>query len=179
MIHDFEVAPLSWAQIDNQAHKLRADFDLQNVPFFDGIKLLEQVLDNTLGFVRLEVEEDHQMPTAEGLTDPRGEFIRLRESVYRGAWNRNPRDRWTVHHELGHLFIHSRRTMKRVHPETPVLVQPFRSAEAQANRFAAALTMPAYLIRPEMSVDDLMVTFGASRMAATNRIKSLFGKMGR
>lgn len=178
MSHDFEVPPMSWNQIEQYALKLRTDLGLRDVPFFDVIGFLERVLDNTLSFVRLEIEEDRQMPTAEGLTDPRGEFIRLRVSVYRGAYNNRPRDRWTVAHELGHLFLHSRRTMKRLSQQERKSVPAFKSAEAQANCFAAGLLIPAHLVPATMQVEEIMLQFGVSREAATLRLSNLREKRG-
>ncbi|MBY3201338.1 ImmA/IrrE family metallo-endopeptidase [Rhizobium laguerreae] len=102
------------------------------------------------------------------------------------------RQRFTIAHECGHLVMHHDRLSNVVHVDKqfPVLMRDQRSAtgtelmEIQANKFAAALLMPARLFDQEVSslsfdIDDdapfeeLAKKFKVSRQAVELRIRSL------
>jgi len=66
--------------------------------------------------------------------------IKLREDVYRGAWNNNGRDRYTACHELAHFLLHREVKMARVREDNHPI---YRDAEWQADTFAGSLLMSA------------------------------------
>ncbi|OFI48337.1 hypothetical protein BG261_08630 [Floricoccus tropicus] len=90
----------------------------------------------------------------------------------------NPRDKFTLAHELGHLFLH-------YDPERPELIYSRKGTgkiEYEANEFAAAFLMPEDIYRQVImencsadQVDILEVAreFGVSKDAAANRGKFL------
>lgn len=95
------------------------------------------------------------------------------------------RDRFTIAHELGHLFIHFP-IVQKTHPgdgmyatrwvdeSNPDLIR----AEWEANWFAAAFLMPEVIFRSVFrslngSLELTSVQFGVSIMAATIRAKTL------
>lgn len=168
---DFIVPPRRWAEIGGIANNLRHRLGLAEEPHLPVIELIERVLDQKLGLVRLEVGDRHEMDGAEGLTCPNGEFIMLREDVYSGVWAGDRRARFTTAHELGHWALHTNISMARARrgDGTP----NYRLAEPQANQFAAELLMPEGFVDGSDDENDLMERFGVSFSAAHNRLRYL------
>lgn len=93
------------------------------------------------------------------------------------------RDRFTIAHELGHLFLHFPK-VKRDHPGCPMVAtrkiepgdQTQQRAEWEANWFAAAFLMPAQSFREYYAKHGTVRTtakFGVSQSAAEVRAKTL------
>jgi Zn-dependent peptidase ImmA (M78 family) len=169
---DYVVPPMSWADISRHAESLREQLGLTAVPFCPVIDVLERVLYQELDFVELQVRDEKEMGSAEGYTCPSGSFIRLRLDVYEAACANDGRARFTVAHELGHLFLHRNLPLARARSDDNV--PPFRRSEPQANRFAADLLMPRSFMNASDSVAAVMKRHGVSMEAAVNRIDNLF-----
>ena len=168
---DFKVPPQSSAAIGSKADRVRKQFGLDAYPYVPVIELIEQVLDYQLGLVRFEVGSKKEMGRAEGYTCPNGEFIMLREDVYRGACAGEKRARFTAAHELGHWHMHTNIPLARAKQGDGTKV--YCLAEWQANQFAAQFLMPKGFINTFDGEDDLMERFGVSWGAARNRIRYL------
>lgn len=168
---NFIVPARSWANIEQSAHSWRAKFGLAQVAYLPIMVLIEDVLDKGLGLLTLIVAEKAEMQSAEGYTDPGGEFIMLREDVYRGACAGRARDRFTAAHELSHWIIHTKIPLAR---EMPGQVVPkFRLSEPQANQHASELLMPAQFFSRFDTVQSVMERHGVSYQAASHRLEYL------
>src|SRR5262245_44694104 len=137
---NFVVPPRSWDDIAAITRSVRGTFSLTQVPYFPIMELIERVLDHKLGWLSVCVGTAAEMDGAEGLTDPSGKFIKLREDVYLDAWNGKGRARFTACHELGHWVMHRDVPMARTKPG--VKYPAYELAEPQANQFAGELSMP-------------------------------------
>lgn len=171
---DYVVPPMTWAAIASRADWLREQLGLTTEPFCPVIDVLEKVLDQKLGFVRMEVGDPNEMGRAEGYTCPNGTFIRLRLDVYEGACANDGRARFTVAHELGHLFLHKDMPLARANPGDNV--PAYRRSEPQANRFAAELLMPRRFMKAGDSIATVTSRHGVSDAAAKHRIDNLFNR---
>ncbi|WP_462410374.1 ImmA/IrrE family metallo-endopeptidase [Neobacillus sp. Marseille-QA0830] len=90
------------------------------------------------------------------------------------------RKRFTIAHELGHYFLHYTKNNLYVDRELSFFRNnpdfSSRDIEIEANKFAAALLMPAdrvkreWEIRKNPTVDELAALFGVSISAMGNRI---------
>lgn len=165
---NFIVPPKSWDAIENTAYDFRSFLGLADIPYFPVIDVMEKVLDHKLG-VTLEVCSLQEMGPAEGYASPQGDFIRLREDVYRNALKGRGRDRFTACHEIGHLLLHANQPLSRVVNEN--FVPPFRLSEPQANHFAACLLIPKSFVDPLADEEDLSTEHGTSIRAARLRIE--------
>jgi Zn-dependent peptidase ImmA (M78 family) len=166
----YRAKPISWLRIAEIADAFRDQLGMSNTKFFPVIQVLERVLDQQLGIIRIEVEDDKIMGDAEGFTDPAGEFIRFSETVYREAYQDRPRARWTAAHETGHLFLHTRQPLTRLTNKAAIeAMKPFECPER--NQFAAELLMPRRFINGNTPVTEVTRDFGVSEEAATKRIK--------
>lgn len=171
---NYVVPPWSWEGLGKLTDNIRVQFSLASQPEFPVMEFLETVLDQKLGAVRLEVETMEEMGDYEGLTDPNGQFIRLREDVYEKAWEGDTRARFTVAHELGHFFLHTGQPMARAVPQNTV---KFRLTEPQANQFAAEILMPRNFMRTDDIVPVVMARHRVSQAAASNRIRYMREKV--
>lgn len=172
---DYVVPPWKWAEIGQLTDRLRVQFSLSAEPEFPVMEFLENVLDQQLNAVRMEIESEADLGAFEGLTDPDGQFIVLREDVYKKAWAGDGRARFTVAHELGHLFLHTGKPMARASPR--VRVPHYRLSEPQANQFAAELLMPRGFISPADTVYAVCQRHGVSQEAAGNRLNYMREKV--
>ncbi|MER9233269.1 ImmA/IrrE family metallo-endopeptidase [Mesorhizobium sp. M0622] len=154
---------------------LRTQFSVATEPKFPVMEFLEKVLDQRMGFVRLELGTKAELGPFEGLTDKDGQFIILREDVYENAWQDDGRARFTVAHELGHYFLHTRIPMARASLERKVA--PFRLSEPQANQFASELLMPRGFMRLDDTPAIVASRHATSMEAAANRIKFMKEKV--
>jgi IrrE N-terminal-like domain len=176
----------------------RAERVLASVPswIWDGDTLpvpVEHIADSCFGLHVREVEDLRSapgvpdLPATQGLSGlllpARGEIwvnaVEAREST--------PRRRFTISHELGHWCLHTTggavwcRSQTVDPPDGPA--QPRRAyppEESEANEFAAALLMPAHLVRrhyerlrrrdPDWTFQQLCTIFNASGAAMGRRL---------
>lgn len=168
---NFVCRPRSRANIRAEALNFRKMLKLSNEAYFPVMEVVEEILDQRLGLVELHVGTNEETKGAEGLTDPAGTFLMLRDDVYRLAWSGDGRARFTASHELGHWVLHTGQPL--VLARQGQKVELFRQVEPQANRFAAELLMPAKFFSRSDSEEAIMERHGVSRSAAANRLKSL------
>ncbi len=173
---NYVVPARSWDNIGQIADAVRVQFSLSDEPNFPVMDFLELVLFQRMGIVDLRIGTRKEMGDYEGFTDPKGQFIVLREDVYENAWNGNGRDRFTVAHELGHFFLHTGIPMARAASDSSI--KPFRLSEPQANQFAAELLMPRQFLNAGDTVQSVIDRHGVSINAAANRIRFMSKKWG-
>lgn len=168
---NFIVPARSWDDIEQIAQGWRSKFGLDNVTYTPIMEMMEKVLDNRLEAFTLIPMDSAEMGPAEGYTDPDGEYIWLREDVYKGGWAGEPRDRFTAAHELSHWAIHTKIALARAMPCQKI--PAYRLSEPQANQFASELLMPAKFFSSTDTVHVVMARHGVSYKAATNRLEYL------
>lgn len=125
-----------------------------------------------------EVQPGDEFPESI-IVQPSGEF-----QIFLPTVTTAERDRFTIAHELGHLFLHFPK-VKRDHPGFPMAAtrkvdqtdQAQRRAEWEANWFAAAFLMPEEPFRRYRAAGagatDLARWFGVSQSAAEVRASTL------
>lgn len=136
--------PLSRQKIRNLAFELRKIMGWDDEPYFPIVHFIEWILANP--------EDD----------------MRIRSDVYEGAVQNNPRDRFTLCHELGHYILHQPENISYARGDIPTYQNP----EWQANTFAAELMAPANLVK-DMSIEEIARRCGMSLQAATIQYKEL------
>ncbi|MBP2659688.1 MAG: ImmA/IrrE family metallo-endopeptidase [Firmicutes bacterium] len=157
---------LSRVKIRNLTRELREMVGVQKDLYFPIVPFIEWVLgdpDNDFSYEIIPVTE---MKDTYGTTNTESNIMRIREDVYVGAIERNPRDRFTLCHELGHFLLHQPQFISFARGGVPVYRQP----EWQANTFAAELMAPYDLVK-DMSPDEISVKCGMSMMAANIQYK--------
>ena len=142
---DIAVPPMSKDNIKGIANKFRETIGFSNKLYFPIVQFLEYFLED-LGY-QMEIVEDHELNGAYAVTYPNEKLLKIRESVYNGAVNNNPRDRFTLAHELGHIILHPIEIIGDLKlARTNDIIPAYRNPEWQANTFAGELLAPGNLI---------------------------------
>ena len=111
---------------------------------YDGeFKLLDfvennlSVLDKEYNFAVIPIEE---MPGVYGRTNASKSELFIREDVYEGIRQENPRDLFTLAHELAHYLLHGSDKISFARGNVSIKCDP----EWQANTFASELLKPYF-----------------------------------
>ncbi len=164
---EFIVEPKSRKDIRNYANEFRSIFDLNDTIYFPVVKILD-----FLPFPYEIVDEHELSPTVHADADIEMQYIRIKKSVYIGACRDNGRDRMTIVHEIGHLWLMCQNGIKfqRNFQRTPV--KRYQDPEWQAQCFAGELLMPAHLIQ-NMTPYEIATSCGVSFIAAKYQYRQL------
>lgn len=154
------VIPMSRKSIRMYVHEFRKACGMEKEIFFPIVEFIEWVLP-MLGF-DFEIVSVCEMEKAYGITYTGAKIMKIREDVYEGAINGNPRDRFTLCHELGHFLLHTPERVSFARGTIPVYMTP----EWQANVFAGELMAPYDLVR-NMSKAEIADKCGMSYEAAS------------
>ena len=154
---------LSREKIREFARYVREISGLKETLYFPIVQFIEWLLGNPdhLDF-NYEIVEPQDMQDMYGATNTETNVMKIRRDVYEGAIKGNPRDRFTLCHELGHYLLHRPELMSYARGSVP----RFRDPEWQANTFAGELMAPYDLVK-NMSVKEISEKCGMSRQAAT------------
>lgn len=169
----FVVTPRKKADIYALASAVREVFAgiMGGSPWVPLDRVLELLPEFLPGF-NYEVCEQHEMGADHGQTDPDSLLIRLREDVYEGMCRGAGRDRFTVAHELGHLFLHQGQRPTAFARVGDVATSPiYRNSEWQADTFASALLIDEKIISRFETLQEVQAAFGVSQQAAKARFK--------
>ncbi len=161
---------LNITQIEGMASQILKEHSLFSIPI-DPVTLA-----NNLGIkVNNAVFSDESLS---GLVAKRGENISILVSQSDPPY----RKRFTIAHELGHHFLHLMNDGEFVDNKIDLFrdtesKDDSKKAEIQANQFAAALLMPAELIKKEFAIDknieNLARKFNVSEEAMGYRLQRL------
>ena len=157
--------PLSRWKIRKYVENLKRQLNINNYCEVNIIQIFEH-LSLLLGF-KYEIVEDEELPNEYAETDIINNVIRIRSSVYERAYNGNPRDRFTIAHELGHFFLHSvSYSLARTIEEIKIYENP----EWQANVFAGEFLVPTSHIN-NLTVIEVAKIYNVSKAVARIQLK--------
>lgn len=162
----FKVPPRSRAEIREVAQMLHRSIRF-SAPPFPIVEFTELVLPRVLeGFSFGVLPIDEMGESVHGSTFPSERLIYLREDVYLGAVAGRGRDRMTLAHEIGHLFLHN----TGMHREMPsAQIRRYEDSEWQANCFGGELLVPDWFVQragnPGEIADKCQVSMDAALFA--------------
>jgi Zn-dependent peptidase ImmA (M78 family) len=147
------------------ANNIRSVFQLDGpyVPVDNIYEILPELLP---GF-NFEIIPKEKMGGDEGKTYPGKKLIWIREDVYEGACTGSGRDRFTMAHELGHLFLHADVQLSRENTTAPAKI--YMDSEWQADTFASGFLIDDKYLTTCRSLQDVSSMFGVTRSAANCR----------
>lgn len=156
--------PLSRKTIQKITWELRKMAGCDKILYFPIVHFIEWILANPNNDMAMEFElvDPNKMKDTYGTTNTGKNTMLIRSDVYERAVRGNPRDRFTLCHELGHYLLHQPDLISYARGDVPVYCNP----EWQANTFAAELMAPKNMIGG-MSIEEIMRQCGMSRQAAT------------
>ena len=103
------------------------------------------------------------MPDKYAEYNPIKKELKIRDDTYENAINGIGRDRFTIAHEIGHIFLHSNNvSLARSNEEIPIYCNP----EWQANTFARELLCPINGIIKGDNDETLAKRYGVSKEVA-------------
>ena len=178
-LHGVEVPPLKISNIRDVTETIRSASSLNHAAKYPVLSLLEHWMHLVFDGYDWEVRE--HLPNnqeaccyPDGCPDnPNGPLIILREDVYDAACSGNGRARFTVAHEIGHVFLHKDVPSVHNRMRKGADLQAYENSEWQANTFAGELLMPKSSFAGKCSLDEYCEEMGVSREAAFVQAKKL------
>ena len=135
------------------------------VPILKVLEYIAIVLD-----YELDIVYDDELPYKYAEIYPSEKIIRIRESVYNNAYNGDARSRFTIAHEIGHLFLHENNRISFARTSSTKM-KPYESPEWQANVFAAEFLVPVSNIK-NLTPNEIATKYNVSKKVA--QIQSTF-----
>lgn len=167
----FEVPPTSRAKIESLTSSIRRHFRI-TTPFFPLLQVVELWLPQVWPEFTFSIGTIFDMGDDHGRTFPGHHHIMLREDVYKNVQVNRGRDRLTLAHELGHLFMHDDPILAR-NIRRREEIEPFRSSEWQASAFAGSLLMPVSFLDEAASMIEVVNQCGVTAEAAITQINGM------
>lgn len=148
--------------------KVGLEYDL----YFPILLFVENILPVMVPDFQFEVAPKEEMGNKHGETYPSKNLIRIREDIYLRAAAGEGRDRLTIAHEVGHLFLHEDNSIALCRLEPGDKLKPYEDPEWQANAFGGELLASSYLIAG-MSRREVERKCGVSAAAASVQLKRI------
>ena len=141
--------PTSRKELRFIARRVRRLVGFDTERYFPVVDFLEQVLPRIIkGFV-YDIVEDEDLPGKYAQAIPAENRIEIRQSTYEAAVAGDPRARFTIAHEVGHLLLADEvpdSLVSYARHDRTVPLRAFEDPEWQANEFAAELLAPCRLV---------------------------------
>jgi IrrE N-terminal-like domain len=119
--------------------------------------------------LRIDIVDDDDLPNEEARAYPNRWRIKIRKGMNEGLLRGDARARWSLAHELAHIFLqHPRWSLSR--PRQGDSKEPY---ELEANLFAATFLAPYELAKSRKTIEEIRDQFQISSGAAVSRLKEL------
>lgn len=168
----YKADPVSRERIRQYVRALKRKVGLENELFFPILPFVENCLPLLIPDFQFEVVPINEMGGKHGETYPSTNIIRIREDVYLRAADGEGRDRFTIAHEVGHLFMHEDNAIALCRLAPNQRLKPFEDPEWQADAFGGELLASSYLIKG-MSEREVQEKCGVSSSAAYVQLSAL------
>ncbi len=172
-----EIEALSDAKIEESAALLRRKLGLLDEPAFNVADILQSRLPSVIDNFRLEFFAEADKPNLSAYYQNVPPRIFVRKEVFDRAYKGDPSARYTLAHELGHVFLLSRWQYLSSNRRQDMLKA--MTFETSAHRFAMAFLMPNYLLRGMTDVHEISRQFKVSLAVAEQRMQALYSRAGR
>lgn len=156
--------------IEHYVYQIKKELGLEKSCYFPVVQFLELILSQLIDNFNIEIVEKSELPDKYAETLPAQNLIRIRSDVYEGACNNNPRDRFTIAHEIGHLFMHDGDSVTLCRLSHGAKLPAYQDPEWQANTFAGYLLMTPQCIS-DLSLDEICKKCKVSNRAAKIQMK--------
>ena len=168
----YKADAISRNEIRGFIRALKKKVGLENELYFPIIPFVENILPILIQDFQFEVDPVTEMGNKHGETYPSKNLIRIREDVYLRAVAGEGRDRLTIAHEVGHLFLHEDDCIALCRLAPTERLKTYEDPEWQADAFGGELLASSYLIKG-MNPYDISTKCGVSIYAAQVQLRSL------
>ena len=142
----YKADAISRDEIRKYVRLLKKNVGLEYELYFPILSFVENILPILIPDFQFEVVPEAEMGNKHGETYPSKNLIRIREDIYLRAAAGEGRDRLTVAHEVGHLFLHEDDSIALCRLEPGDKLKPYEDPEWQADAFGGELLASSYLI---------------------------------
>lgn len=166
----YRVAPRNIVGIRERALAVRKILLPKQLAFFRMAPFIEQLYEYGIVY---DVVDEAELPVGiEACCIPEFGLVTFASDTYRKACEDDPRARFTVIHELGHILLAHTRPLNR---DSKRNIEAFEDSEWQANQFAAEFLMPlTHMVeKGHKTADELILAYQVSPPAAERRINQL------
>ena len=170
---NYKACAISRNDIRAYVHKIKSMVGLEKNLYFPVVQFLKNILPILIPDFQVEYPTVAEMGNLHGETYPSRNLIRIREDIYLGAVAGKGRDRLTIAHEIGRLFLHEDDAIALCRLEPGQKLKPYEDPEWQANAFGGKLLASSYLIKG-MSETEVQTRCGVSAVAAHCQLKALY-----
>ena len=168
----YKASPVSRESIRHFIRDLKRKVGLEYELYFPILHFVENVLPLLIPDFQLEIVPVIDMGGKHGETYPSKHIMRIREDVYLRAAAGEGRDRLTIAHEVGHLFMHDDDYIALCRMAPDERLRPCEDPEWQADAFGGELLASSYLIIG-MTESEIQEKCGVSLSAAHIQLKAL------
>ncbi len=168
----YKADPVSREDIRRFIRDLKRKVGLEYELYFPILPFVENVLPLLIPDFQFEVAPVDEMGGKHGETYPSKNIMRIREDVYLRAAAGEGRDRLTIAHEVGHLFMHEDDSIALCRLAPDEQLKPFEDPEWQADAFGGELLASSYLIKG-MTEREVQEKCGVSSSAAHVQLRVL------
>ncbi len=137
--------PASRQNLRDYAYQIRKNLGMEDDMYFPVVEFLE-ILPRIFPYMSYEIVLDDELDIhIHAETDIENNIIRIKQSVYDGAFSGKGRDRFTIAHEIGHFLLMCVSGVKFARSITKP--RPFEDPEWQADAFAGELLVPHHKLK--------------------------------
>lgn len=166
----YKAKSTSRKEIENFVFQIKEMLNMEKNIYFPVVQFLELVVPELVDNFNIEIVEMNELPDKYAETIPSENLIRIRSDVYDGACNDNPRDRFTLAHEIGHLFMHDSSSVTLCRLSHGSELPAYQNPEWQANTFAGYLLMTPECIS-NLNIKEICEECKVSRRSAEIQMK--------
>ena len=155
----YKADPVSREDIRRYVRHLKREVGLEYELYFPILHFVENVIPLLIPDFQFEVVPVSEMGGKHGETYPSKNIMRIREDVYLRAAAGEGRDRLTIAHEVGHLFLHEDDYIALCRLAPGEKLKSFEDPEWQADAFGGEFLASSYLIKgmTEREVQELQI----------------------
>ena len=161
------VSGKSCKTIKNYANEARKILGYEFKEYINMASLMEIFIHNDM-LIILE-DNDERVQQKYAYTHPDKGKIYVRDSVYNNAFDGDPRARFTIAHEIGHLIMHKEQEIFA--RSTCNRHKIYEDSEWQADVFAASFLINQIFVTDDMNAQEIANKFGVSLAAAESWMK--------
>lgn len=161
----FKSDPISRNDIRKLTTKIRNLTGTESKLFFDIIRFTEIILHRIISDFEFEVACKEDMPNLCGVEYPAAHKIKIREDIYSKALKGDGFARFSIAHEVGHLFLNDISSISLCMIEPGKKLKAYEDPEWQADCFGGELLMYKPLII-DLFIEEISRYCGVTRHAA-------------
>ena len=160
------VYPTSINKLREQATEIRQLVNLTDEPFFPVLRYLAILQElNIDGFDFEIVDDDELPPNTFAEFKPKKCLLIIKNSIYEKAYQNDGFSRFVIMHEICHFWLHRKQEFA-LQRRNSYDHKPYEDSEWQANTLAREILAPIYMIKEDMTIENISEKFGISKAAA-------------